>query len=381
MKKNYLIIILSIAVMFTMMMSCHKNNENEVVMNDVQQFEAVWNELNDTYVLWSIDTTDWDEVYSKYHPLFEEMDDKPDYEWSNTWKELTSTLLDHHLTIKLTRSPMYSTVLRPGQDEVEKRDYYHGYKLYHDILLNKMTECGRLVDTVSSGIPAQGPEGSTITRLVYSGVMDQEIVYIHIPEFNSLLDTIDAFVHFKHLVSNEEIKAAIIDVRDNPGGISTNLEPLLSCFTTESVLFGYSQTKLGLCKYDLSVKTPSIVHPSCGQMREIPIIVLTDVNSASMAEISAIALKHLSQCYVVGERTWGATCAASDYRVKKEGSSYAITTAQILFEDVDGTVYEGHGVEPDIECLFNQSLWNSGVDNQLEMAISVAKDKILENGN
>ena len=239
----------------------------------------------------------------------------------------------------------------------------------HRRMLNTMVENGRMMNTVSN-------------NYCYSGVLDNRIAYIYISSFSGLsLDTIEAFCHFKQLVANEAVKAAIIDVRDNSGGAADNLVPLLSCFTTEPVLIGYTQTKHGMGKFDLSPKTPTIVNPVSGQRRDVPIIVLTNINSASMGEVAPIALRHLPNCYVVGERTFGATGPGIDYLVEKEGKGYVIKTAQFLFEDVDGTIYEGHGLEPDIKCLFDKNLWNSGIDNQLEMAISVALDKIAENGN
>ena len=67
----------SLAFMSLILTACHKEAANKTIETDVQQFEAVWNELNDTYVFWSVDTTDWDAVYAKYHPLFEEMENEP----------------------------------------------------------------------------------------------------------------------------------------------------------------------------------------------------------------------------------------------------------------------------------------------------------------
>ncbi|MBP5582932.1 MAG: hypothetical protein J6X43_03130, partial [Bacteroidales bacterium] len=90
----------SLAFMLLVLTACHKEAENKTIETDVQQFEAVWKELNDTYVFWSVDTTDWDAVYAKYHHMFEEMENEPYSVWKSTWTELTSTLVDHHLNIK-----------------------------------------------------------------------------------------------------------------------------------------------------------------------------------------------------------------------------------------------------------------------------------------
>lgn len=392
-------ITMSLALMSFVMTACHKETENTTIKTDVQQFDAVWNELNDTYVFWSVDTTDWDAIYTKYHPIFEEMENEPDSVWEATWRELTSTLLDHHLEVKLVRpSTNDSITLRPGAVEIKGRYYWHKYALFFDIdpsysseedlfeillyamngwptsqsgMLDIMVMNNRLLDTVK-----WKDDGG---NLLYSGILDQEIAYLYVSSFKLLMDKTPAFRHFKQLVAKENIKAAIIDVRDNMGGASENLVPMLSCFTTESMLVGYTQTKLGLGKFGLSPKFPTIVNPSLGQKREIPVIVLTNLYSMSAAEMTPIALRHLPQCYVVGERTYGALGGL--VRDESEDKGYTITAANMLFEDVDGTNYEGHGVEPDVECLFDKDQWNNGIDNQLEMAISVALSKIAENGN
>ena len=383
MSKLNKTITLFLAFMSLVLTACQKETENTTIKTDVQQFEAVWNELNDTYVFWSIDTTDWDAVYAKYYPLFKEMENEPTFVWRTTWEELASTLIDHHLTIELTRpSTNDKLMLTPGSDEVMKRDYEHAGCSHHENVLNKLVEGGRLVDTATYSFKYNIIGDVFDKKYYYSGILEQNIAYLHIPSFSLLpVETAKAFCYFKQLVANENIKAAIIDVRDNNGGISENLVPLLSCFTTDPVLIGYSQTKLGLGKHDLSPKIPVVINPVSGQRREIPIIVLADINSMSVAEMLPIAMRHLPQCYVVGERTYGALggLVRVEGVTNNEDKGYTITTANMLFEDVNGTNYEGYGVEPDIECLFDKDQWNNGIDNQLEMAISVALDKIAEN--
>ena len=75
--------------------SCKKdivdNPNNTEYSTDVEQFEAVWNGLNTSYVMWTIDSTDWDAVYEKYHPIFKDMEGRPDEMWVSAWRDLTST--------------------------------------------------------------------------------------------------------------------------------------------------------------------------------------------------------------------------------------------------------------------------------------------------
>ena len=383
------------------------NPNNTEYETDVQQFEAVWNGLNTAYVLWPIDTTDWDAVYQKYHPIFESMENEPDAVWASTWMELTSTLIDHHLEIHLERpssgyylspyAPLIDGGIRPGLQEVMKRNYFHrpnpvlpnpNLVMSHLEMLNQLSDVGRLNDVSISN--DQG-------KLLYSGVLDGDIAYIYISSFKGFyLKDIEAFQHFKSLVADSEIKAAIIDVRDNLGGDVPNLDYLISCFIDGQMHIGYNQTKMGLGRYDLGPKVTYNIGPVFvdyeGQKRDIPIVVLTDIWSASASEITAIAVRHLPQGYVVGERTFGATCALypdfglfysgsfgdskMDANRKWIGHGHYVYTPKYLFSDTDGTYYEGRGITPDKECLFDKAAWDGGIDNQLECAIEFAKSKI-----
>ena len=96
-----------IAIFLLLLFACKKDivkDPNDTNYDtDVEQFEAVWNGLNTSYVFWPIDTTEWDAIYEKYRPMFEIMENEQDSIWEKTWRELTSTLIDHHLSITLRR--------------------------------------------------------------------------------------------------------------------------------------------------------------------------------------------------------------------------------------------------------------------------------------
>src|ERR1700755_2548287 len=36
-------------------------------------FQAFWNGMNTNYVFWGIDTTNWDQMYTKYKPMFDKL--------------------------------------------------------------------------------------------------------------------------------------------------------------------------------------------------------------------------------------------------------------------------------------------------------------------
>ena len=391
----------AIAIIALAFSSCKKDlveNPNLAeYTSDVEQFEAVWNGLNTSYILWPIDTTDWDDVYSKYHPIFLEMENEPDEVWKMTWKELASTLIDHHLEIHLERPSTKTKIsINPGLDEIMSRAYFHFPKNTIDKLgmILKLELNGRLKDVKTYH------EGNL---LICSGVLDEDIAYIYFSNFKDIIiDEVEPFQHFKQYVASQDIKTAIIDLRGNPGGKALNPNYLTSCFSSRTLTVGCNQTKTGLGRYDLGPKVPYKIGAGVtiddvmleGQDRDIPVIVVCDLFSGSAAEIATIAIKQLPHSYMVGERTWGATCVLNnDFGLFYSGSfgdsqmndnnwighGHYVYTPKYLFSGIDGTIYEGIGITPDKECLFDQQAWNNGIDNQLETAISFAKSKITEN--
>ena len=207
-------------------------------------------------------------------------------------EELTASLIDHHLHIVLKRPTSgYRAILSPGRKEVQSRDYYH-YTYNLENCLEQLSTIGRLSDAEKTGI-------------FYYGIIDGSIAYLRISQFNISdmdMDQLMVFDKFKKTVSSSQIKAAIVDMRDNPGGYSTDLGILMSCFVTEPYQIGYTQEKIGLGRMDLGPRIPYRVIPTAeSQKIDCPIIALVDVNSGSMAEIAALSIKTLPNGYVVGE--------------------------------------------------------------------------------
>lgn len=382
MKHRIILLVLGMAIVFG---GCQKDlttdPNNTLYSSDLEQFVRVWEGFNSSYAMWPIDTTDWDRIYDKYYEVFSN-NSMSDSIWEKTWEELTASLIDHHLQIVLKRPTSgYRASLSPGRKEVQSRDYYH-YTYNLKNCLEQLSTIGRLSDAEKTGI-------------FYYGIIDGSIAYLRISRFNISdmdMDQLMVFDKFKKTVSSSQIKAAIVDMRDNPGGYETDLGILMSCFVTEPYQIGYTQEKIGLGRMDLGPRIPFRVIPTSeSQKVDCPIIALVDVNSASMAEIAALSIKTLPNGYVVGERTYGATCALQlnpyadqfgsfGFPVEDQLSIFSVSghyvyTPEELFTGVDGTCYEGYGIEPDKTCYFSKDDYYNGIDNQLECAIQFALEK------
>ncbi len=99
---------------------------------------------------------------------------------------------------------------------------------------------------------------------------------------------------------------------------------------------------------------------------EGPIAVLMDVMSQSGSEIFAAGIQAVGRGVIVGERSPGVIMVADGMRLPN-GASFLYPTMQI--STPDGKVLEGQGVVPDVEAGLDRDLLMQGVDSQLEAAI------------
>ena len=114
-----------------------------------EQFDAFWHGIYLIYVFWEADPTDWDAVYSQYHPRFVELDKQeavPTADLQKLYEEICGSFIDHHMLVQLRNvkaGPEETEQLfyvQPGAMEVKKREDYQeyipreGFQVYRDKL-------------------------------------------------------------------------------------------------------------------------------------------------------------------------------------------------------------------------------------------------------
>ena len=67
-------------------------------------FSGFWHGMNENYVFWDVDDTDWDEVYKTYLPLFQELgkydnDDDKNEKAARYFYDIVTGLSDGHLPV------------------------------------------------------------------------------------------------------------------------------------------------------------------------------------------------------------------------------------------------------------------------------------------
>ncbi len=341
--------------------------------------------MNRNYVYWDVDSTDWEETYSQYRGIFSQLnlnDDNDVRQSVKHFREMTKNLVDGHCFISFKHPAIADSVIYPLMERKEKlgltsEQYF--YFLKDSVYLDK----GYLI--------GQDSENTLNNELLTTicGEINGDILYFscnffelsqsyHSSSSESVKATLDYFFSWTER-SSEESGGIIIDVRNNPGGDLADLNFLLGRLVDNPLNFGYCQYKNGDDPFSFTPEIKAYINPEPGGKDvELPIVVLADAYTASLAELVTNAVRAFPQGSFIGESTWGATSPVVPYEVYNSGSFEIhdfldIQLSSCKFISLDGRVYEGTGFTPDIFIPHSAEAYNAGTDLQLERAIELLK--------
>ena len=165
------------------------------------------------------------------------------------------------------------------------------------------------------------------------------IGYVRIKQFGE--KTSDDLDKALKRLTSEGVKALIIDLRDNPGGLLEQAGQVCEKFLPRNQLIVTTEGR---------GPTPVSEYRASGRGKRIdlPMVVLVNGNSASAAEIVAGCLQDLqpiTHAIVVGEQTFGKGSVQSILPLP-DGSALRLTTAK--YYTPSHKVIHEHGITPDI---------------------------------
>lgn len=368
----------------------------------VEQFNTIWTGIDQGYVFWDRDTVQWDDVYSRMLPRFEQFDSKggaSDAELSQAYADMVHGLIDHHMYVQVknlkTGNAIYAD---PAWDEVPMRDYYH-YTYYNQqvALIPSMSGVEQRFD---------GNDDFNCCAALFGDSDGKKIAYLRFRSFsasstysmiqagyvgNAALAPLRVFYGGNGVggvqggwVARDDVKAIILDLRGNGGGNLGDIQPLITSLNTDRAYIGYSRHKEGLGRLDYSSWVRFYIDPHYNHLStDKQVVLLVDVNSVSCSELSAMLIREFPQGTIIGERTYGATCPLlpGNHDMLYSGVfgnygklGYYVYTSNFDVVDNNYQSLEGVGVTPDIECLFDYNALLLGHDNQLERALQFIKE-------
>ncbi len=198
----------------------------------------------------------------------------------------------------------------------------------------------------------------TIEPLEYQVVGRGNIMHIQLLNFNK--NAPEKMQEVVDIISNNpKIKGVILDVRDNPGGLLDVAIGVLNFFFP-------AQTTVARIKYNYFNFAQSTSRD--GELKDYPLVVLTNQGSASASEIVAGALKDHGAATVIGETTFGKG-TVQEVNYFQDSSSLKLTVAEWLTPHQHSI--QDNGIEPDIKVVNDDT-----GDDQLNRAIQELNKKI-----
>jgi carboxyl-terminal processing protease len=203
----------------------------------------------------------------------------------------------------------------------------------------------------------RGPKGSkvnlTIQRdgatdpLVFTLVRDtikiesvkskviENLGYVRLTQFQEATgrDLAKAIKQFKE----QKVQGAILDLRNNPGGLLTAAVDVSEQFLPTGKLVVYTKSREG--------KKDEWVAKAKDQLEDLPVIILVNEGSASASEIVAGALQDWGRGLVVGTTSFGKGSVQTILALG-DGSGLRLTTAK--YYTPKGRSIQSTGITPDI---------------------------------
>lgn len=197
-------------------------------------------------------------------------------------------------------------------------------------------------------------------------MFEDGIGYVHIDSFET--ETATQFEEAVKDLEDQGMKALIIDVRYNPGGMVTAVVQILDDILPEGTVV-YTEDKNGN-RQDYTSSGDTYL--------DYPIAVLINGESASASEILAGAIKDYQYGTLIGTTTFGKGIVQTIFPLE-DGDAVKLTTAKYFTPN--GNYIHGVGIEPDIELEYeyldkDATSYDEAYDNQIQKAIEVLNDKI-----
>ncbi len=201
-----------------------------------------------------------------------------------------------------------------------------------------------------------------IVNPVEGEILENNVGYIEFTSFDE--DTAEEFKNKFEELQKQGITSLIIDLRNNGGGIVDKALEIAGYVADKDSTLLYEVDKNNNEKIEKNKKNPII---------NMPVIILTNENTASSSEILAGALKDLGKAKIVGTKTYGKG-VIQQILTLPDGSGLKITTAKYLTPN--RIEINKIGIEPDetvelpesVESLLNV---DRNQDTQLQKAIDM----------
>ena len=200
-------------------------------------------------------------------------------------------------------------------------------------------------------------------KSVKADILDKDIGYLRLTSFNENSgDQIEKEI--KKLEKNKSIKAYILDLRNNPGGLLSQAIKISDFFLNNGEIVS-TKSRKAIENRKWFAKQGDLTNGKT-------LLVLINYGSASASEIVAGALKDHKRAILLGENSYGKGSVQSIIPLKNDGA-IRLTVAKYYLPS--GKSISEVGVSPDIEISEESDdfVIKTETDNQLDYALKLLK--------
>lgn len=193
-------------------------------------------------------------------------------------------------------------------------------------------------------------------------MLENNIGYINLPSFDE--NSADEFKNIYNELAKNNLKGLIIDLRNNGGGIVEEALEIADYILEKDDIILITKDREGNEEIEKSTKKPIV---------NVPVVILTNENTASASEILAGALKENGKATIVGEKTYGKG-VIQELISLKDGSGIKITTEE--YYTPNRNQINKIGITPDEEVSLPDEVTSSynidkKYDTQLQKAVTI----------
>jgi carboxyl-terminal processing protease len=160
--------------------------------------------------------------------------------------------------------------------------------------------------------------------------------YVRIVEFLSVQTTYNQFKKAVDTLVEANVEGLIFDLRDNSGGDLNAIVRILDYLLPEGPI---------VHMFYAGEEKPYTYSSGASEI-DLPMVVLTNGNTASASELFTSALRDYGKAEIVGQKTFGKGCGQTGAQLS-DGSVVFITT--FLYNPPYSESYDGIGIYPDYE--------------------------------
>lgn len=313
--------------------ACH--HDVEWPDDPVGNFEALWQVLDEHYSFFAYKNVDWDEVHTRYR--------------ARVGNGMTQTEL-FDLCGNMLKE------LRDGHTNLIASHDVSRYWIWEQFPVNYDE---RIIDEHYLHFDYKRASG------IKYQILPDNIGYMHYGDFSTSIGEGNLDLILSQLATAD---ALIIDVRNNGGGLLTNVETLVKRFIDKRTHAGAITHKKGPGHDDFAQPYDYYFEPAKGHIHYLkPVVVLANRGSFSATNNFVSIMKSLPQVTIVGDTTGGG-CGLPFTSELPNGWRVRFSSCPITGPDGQLTEF---GAEPDVKVDITDQDRARGHDTILDRAIQI----------